>query len=266
MLPTLPKSKPVPPSSILLGDSEQARKLRLQVTRFAPHFRTVLLIGEKGAGKTQMAECLHLGSPACADAFVAMTLQHFASATLPDVGTLFLSGLESTSIEHQDAALSRLQLLPKAMRIAVSCRCEPRGLLASGRLRPELFDRIGMLELRVPPLRDRRGDLPLLASALLQGEQPSLSWDDQDLEALCRHDWPGNLPELADACALFAQDGCWRAESAPVPPLPPLIRLEEVVERHVLDVLEHCAGNKLRAAELLGISRSTLYRMLGTTA
>jgi DNA-binding NtrC family response regulator len=140
-----------------------------------------------------------------------------------------------------------------------------------------------MVEIVLPPLRTRRDDLPELAEQLLsqlaplyRREAPAIS--EQAMDRIQRYSWPGNVRELSDVLrsSLSQVEGevlelhhladlC--VDTVPAPSTKTnSARLQDVVEQHVLRVLQDCKGNKLRAAEMLGISRSTLYRMLETTS
>jgi DNA-binding NtrC family response regulator len=167
-------------------------------------------------------------------------------------------------------------------RILAGSDRDLRTLAAIGQFRQDLFARLSAVEIIVPPLRQRLEDIPLLAGWLLRwlaeesGQCPKVLAE-ATISQFQRHLWPTNLRELervvAQAAAL-AEGGFIEPRhllalvepefAGPTAADPVRIeRLHEVIERHVLDVLNRCGGNKLRAAEVLGISRSTLYRMLG---
>jgi DNA-binding NtrC family response regulator len=167
------------------------------------------------------------------------------------------------------------------MRILVASDCDLRTLSAVGRFRQDLYAQLSAVEIVIPPLRERLDDIPVLATWLLrrlaeQAGETSNHFSQAGLAHLQERQWPSNLRELekVDAQSAALAEGkliepCHLlalgkpATIAPAPATAPRIdRLDEVVRRHVLDVLTRCGGNKLRAAELLGISRSTLYRML----
>ncbi len=136
------------------------------------------------------------------------------------------------------------------------------------------------VEIELPPLRDRAEDIPLLAEYFIDRYarrygRPIEGLTTEALEQMQAYRWPGNVRELKNVIrrAVMESDGCWiEAEHVAVPSETPepegyvtqssTGRLQEVVEQHVFQVLRECAGNKVRAAEMLGISRSTLYRML----
>jgi DNA-binding NtrC family response regulator len=166
-------------------------------------------------------------------------------------------------------------------RILASSDRDLRVLAAIGQFRQDLYARLSAVEILVPPLRQRIEDIPTLAAWLLRriadetGQAPKLLAQSTLIQLQDRL-WPNNLRELERVVAQAAA----LAEGAVVEPRhllalvepasasparPPIIhieRLHDVIQQHVLDVLTRCGGNKLRAAELLGISRSTLYRML----
>ena len=151
--------------------------------------------------------------------------------------------------------------------------------MAEGRFRQDLYYRLSVVVIRVPPLRDRRADIPLLVDAFLRrasaraGRERVLSRS--ALDALVNHAWPGNVRELENTIerlVLFSP-----GTTVDVPDLPTglggrgvpieerlfdgLPALDEVERRYLLHVLEAVKGNRTRAAEVLGIDRRTLYRM-----
>jgi DNA-binding NtrC family response regulator len=171
------------------------------------------------------------------------------------------------------------------MRILVASDRDLRTLAAVGRFRQDLYAQLSAVEIVVPPLRERLDDIPVLATWLLRwieqqtGQSPK-HFSHCALAHLHQLQWPRNLRELEEVVAQAAALSPASlielpsllalgepATIAPAPSAPPRIeRLDEVVQRHVVDVLTRCGGNKLRTAELLGISRSTLYRMLDSNA
>ncbi len=257
-------------NTALLGSSAAVERVRLQIQRFAPHFRTMLLVGEQGAGKQSVARELHRQSPLAAEPFCSLTLEDF----LAGIGcgkVIYLRGLSEIKADLHEPLVARLNALGRETRLLVACEGEPRALQAAGRLHTEVLARIGMLEIRIPPLRERLDDLAALTAAMLDDLACPARWTPADLTAATLHRWPGNLSELRAACERFATTGLLGftpiapAGGQPAGQLEE-VRLEQVISRHVMDVLERCAGNKLKAAELLGISRSTLYRMLESAA
>lgn len=287
----------------MIGSGAAMQRLRLQVRRIGPHFRTVLVSGEAGTGKELAARALHNISPGAAGPFV---IGH--AATLDDArgeggdaddciarlmklahrGTLFIDGIGEMPLEVQGRLLRVLRrhewaqdglAAPQKMdlRIVASTSQDLRALVAAGRFRQELHHRIATLEISLPPLRVRMEDIEELATwslrrfARLYGKSVDGIAEDA-MERLKLHPWPGNVRELenvvrngvllSEGAVLNAHELPAFATEAETYPAGCMARLQDVVEQHVLRVLKDCAGNKLRAAEVLGISRSTLYRML----
>lgn len=211
-------------------------------------------------------------------------------------GTLFFSDINEMPFDTQDELIDVLRrhewardglAAPQKMstRIIASTKQDLRGLTASGRFRQELCQRITMIQIALPPLRNRMEDVPLLATHLLgrfaQKYRKNLTITKEAMELLKSHGWPGNIQEseqVLDDAASRSEGGVLDAgeidlsatsseahqELAFVESSGSATRLQYVVHQHVLHMLNSCAGNKLRAAELLGISRSTLYRMLNS--
>jgi DNA-binding NtrC family response regulator len=221
----------------------------------------------------------------------------FPPAAVTDAGMLFLTWPERLS---RSAQMTLLRLLrnrkPLPPRIVIFAEHGLRPLVSTGNFSPELEASLSALRITLPSLRDRADDIPALltsltAEAATRASTPSPTASPQItpapalapelLEAATRHAWPENLKELrAVAEHLAAQNpavplGADALKSAleAIPTGPPadrraprLISLEQVIQEHVRSVLLACNGNKLRAAEVLGISRSTLYRMLDNPA
>jgi len=166
-------------------------------------------------------------------------------------------------------------------RIIAVCDRDLRTLAAIGQFRQDLYARLSAVEVFVPPLRQRAEDIPALAEWLLRrladtaGQSPKML-SGAAMAQLQERPWPNNLRELEHAVAqaaalaegsvieqrhLLTVEAGSNHMAAAEPARTE--RLHDVVQRHVLEVLTRCRGNKVRAAELLGISRSTLYRMLG---
>jgi DNA-binding NtrC family response regulator len=203
-------------------------------------------------------------------------------------GTLYISDVGELSLPRQAAlyrfvrsAEERRGSLTATMRILAESDRDLRTLASIGQFRQDLHANLSAVEIPVPPLRQRTEDIPLLAAFLLDriahraGEKPQ-ALAELALFSLQRQNWPGNLRDLErglseaaaraegdviEPCHLMPLGEEGVAQAAGASPVR-MDRLHDVVQRHVLDVLTRCGGNKLRAAESLGISRSTLYRML----
>ncbi|HEY4381086.1 MAG TPA: sigma 54-interacting transcriptional regulator [Acidobacteriaceae bacterium] len=282
--------------SILLGESAAVQRLRSQIQRIAPYFRVALIHGETGSGKQMVARALHAHSPGAERPFVmaqASDLGEPACAAVGESllelargGTLYLAGVGELSSGQQEFLLRLLLAYSDGrgtgVRIVASSGRDLRMLAAMGEFRPDLYARLSAVEIVVPPLRQRVDDIPALAARLLRRlaeetrEAPKVLAKAAVAE-LKERTWPGNLRELERVVARAAAfaDAGWieprhllaALEPAEVKPVAEKMEgLQEVMMRHVLDVLTRCRGNKVRAAQVLGISRSTLYRMLGARA
>jgi two-component system response regulator HydG len=255
---------------VLAGEGAAASLLRMQVMRIAPHFRTALVTGEQGTGKATVALRMHGLSGASQGPFSRMDVAAFAQ-NLERVelhGLLYLYGLERLEPRLQERLATRLKQIQRETRIVFASECDLRGMLATGRLRQSLASRVGALEIHLASLRDRMEDFEFLAHTMLDRQGSIARFGADAMETLSRHSWPGNLAELWKVTSHVARLGRI-VEVRDLPELVPVdesagnaARLDQVMQRHVLEVLQRCSGNKLRAAELLGISRSTLYRML----
>ncbi|HVG28211.1 MAG TPA: sigma-54 dependent transcriptional regulator [Pyrinomonadaceae bacterium] len=307
----------------LLGRAPAMIELYKEIARVAPSRSTVLVVGESGTGKELVARSIHKHSPRAASAFVPVNCGALAETLLEaelfghtkgaftgaererkglweeaDGGTLFLDEIGETSPAMQVKLLRALQE-GEIRRVGASraARVDARVVAAtnrdlerevkSGRFREDLFYRLSVVSLRVPPLRERRSDIPLLAERFLRrasanaGRERTLRLGSDALALLSAHEWQGNVRELESAvehAALRArgavvepedlpaklQTGAARAAAARTPLsalYEDLPTLDELERRYLLHVLEAAGGNRTRAAELLGIDRRTLYRM-----
>jgi DNA-binding NtrC family response regulator len=298
--------------SILLGDSVAIRRLRSQIQRIAPYYRTALIRGEVGAGKHLVARAIHSLSPGAEGPFVACAQAALTHALAPapaqqssggptpagaallesaQGGTLYLGEIGELPYPLQAPLVRFLRSFAERraetrrweVRIVAATHRDLRTMSAIGQFHHELYTRLSAVEIFVPPLRQRLEDLPGLAAWLLrrlaeQTGEGAKTVSGAAVAQLQTRLWPGNLRELERVLAQAATlaDGAViepRHLLALVEPANAvsamhgtgrLDRLQDVIQHHVIEVLTRCAGNKLRAAELLGISRSTLYRMLET--
>jgi two-component system response regulator HydG len=281
-----------PPPALWLGGSSAAMThLRGQIRRVAPYFRTALFVGEPGCGEEAAAQILHQQSPLSQRPFISLesaeALSLFGGArsedALASVGMFYISRPDRLSPIAQTALLLLVRRYgPQAPRIVAFAERGLRPLVSANGFSPELADFLGSLRIVIPPLRDRSEDIPQLLSSLLQriaaqsgAPLPQLAPDLMDAARLLP--WQGNLPQLHSAAEGLMEranqhilhapdlDAVLGSISQPASPHPHeirMIRLDDVIQEHIRSVLFACNGNKLRTAEVLGISRSTLYRML----
>jgi DNA-binding NtrC family response regulator len=283
---------PFPPLDLWLdGTSPAITQLRSQIRRVAPYFRTALLIGEPGCGEEAAARMIHQLSPlgqrsfldlASAEA-IALFADNRAEEELASVGMLYLSCPAQVSPGIQTELLRLLRRYgPQSPRSVAFVERSLRPLVSASGFSAELAEQLGALRIVIPPLRERREDIPQLLVHILQSiaaqsgaRLPELAPD--LLDAAKRLPWRGNLTQLyaageglmdrATHLILHAPDldAVLGAISSPIPPHfreVRMIRLDDVIQEHIRAVLFACNGNKLRTSEVLGISRSTLYRML----
>jgi DNA-binding NtrC family response regulator len=290
----------------IIGSSAAMKRLRLQVRRIGPHFRTVLVSGEAGTGKELVARRLHAMSPGFSGPFIACHAAPIEDALVESdaggestgaigrlmkssqQGTLFLDGINEMPMEAQEQLLRALEKHESAhnapesspridLRMIASSTEDLRILVSTGRFRQELYQRLATVVISLPPLRERMDDLPELARyflrrfALLYGSSVN-EIADGAMGRMRLYRWPDNVRELESVLrngVLQSEGKVLESDHLPVFSEPneqifatSSVRLQDVIEQHALRVLKDCRGNKLRAAEMLGISRSTLYRML----
>ena len=223
-------------------------------------------------------------------AFTGATHDKLGVFELAEGGTVFLDEIGELSLEAQAKLLRVIQNhevqrvgspLPRQVdvRIVAATNRNLRQLAAEGRFREDLYYRIAMVELKLPRLVDRKEDLPLLqrhfVSAFSKEYKKEITGITRRAQiCLSRHHWPGNVRELQNAigtACMMTQSKVIDVEDLPEhvrsghPRLPQpvgLISFEELQYKHLLYVLAEVGGNKARAAEILGVSRTTLYEML----
>lgn len=295
---SFPSQRPAPAAftgdQALVGPSLAIARVWSQIRRVAPHFRAATIAGEPGSGAEAAARSLHMLSPVgklpftVAEAAHAEPLLGLSMSTSSSVveGLVFFPDVDRLPLAAQRGLVRKLRLRGHGpLRIVAAASTELRASVSAGRFSAELAEILGTVRIALPPLRERAEDIPLLANGLLQrlAERLGLrtpAFAPGFYEALTAFAWPGNLAQMeqillhilstAGSEALTAEHFVAATRSVPeqVSPLPAptrMVRLEEVVQEHIRAVLIGCHGNKLRAAEVLGISRSTLYRMLDGT-
>jgi DNA-binding NtrC family response regulator len=308
-------------SGTLVGESASMRRLRELIAKVAASEAPVVVHGETGAGKELVARAIHAQSRRRDGPFVAVNCAAIPAALLESElfghvrgaftdarqdrtglclqahgGTLFLDEIGDLPVELQ----------PKLLRVLVERRIRPVGSdhevafdarvvaathrdlqaeVEEGRFREDLFFRLEVLTVEVPPLRARGSDLLLLAQRFVERAARSsgrtvVGLTSAAAERLLAYSWPGNVRELENAMeravALTSYDRIvvedlparirnYRRSDVLVASQDPseLVSLEEVERRYILRVLESVGGNKTLAARILGLDRRTLYRKLG---
>ncbi len=285
----------------ILGISPSIRRLREEILAVAPAEVPVLLQGESGTGKELVARALHhhsgrlgvfLAVNAAAlssqiieselfghvrGAFTSALRDHKGCFERASRGTLFLDEIGDLPLELQPKLLRVLEsggVLPVGgershpidARFVAASNLDLSDAIARGQFRADLFHRISVAILTLPPLRERRDDIPFLAEIFL-GEaaqrrgRDTLRFAHGALDRICAHEFPGNVRELrnlVERLALFAEgeaievrDVDRRIEPSPLPPTD---------SNRIREALASVGGNRKRAAERLGMSERTLYR------
>jgi DNA-binding NtrC family response regulator len=303
----------------LIGNSPEMRKIYQVVEQAAPTAASVLITGESGTGKELVAQTIHQLSPRATFPFIAIncaaipeTLLEseifghekgaFTGAAdrrqgcfeLADRGTLFLDEIGEMTPATQVKLLRVLQERrfrrlggrteqSVDVRVIAATNIDPVEAVAKGRLREDLFYRLNVFAFRLPTLRERKEDLPLLVQAFINEfntrNQKSIAGLDQQAMRIIEHyNWPGNVRELRNVIerATILAPGPFieakhlppvLAEEPAVPTQPQLelapgTTVEEAERRLIMMTLAHTRDNKTRAAEILGISLKTLHNKL----
>jgi len=207
---------------------------------------------------------------------------------LANGGTLFLDEVADLSLalqakllrvvqEREFERLGGRERIPVDIHLVTATNRDLEAMVEQGEFRRDLYYRLRVVVVTVPPLRERRADVPLLARHFLElyGERfgrPGLSLSREALAALMAHPFPGNVRELENAIqaatalapenTITVDDLRLEIESTQDPGAGGLISLDEVERRHIENVLRAVDGNRQEAARILGIDRTTLYRKL----
>lgn len=304
----------------LIGESEGMVRLKDQLLWVANSQLSVLLTGESGSGKEVVAQALHAYSDRVDQPFVAVNCAALPATLLEselfghvkgaftdakedrkglfvqaDGGTLFLDEIGELPLEMQPKLLRAIEektirpvggsaVQPFDVRLVTATNRDLPGEVEARRFREDLYYRINVMELAIPPLRSRGLDVLLLANHFLQhfskqAGKPAIGLDEAVAQKLLAYDWPGNVRELRNTMERAVVLA--RQERITVQDLPqrlvdhessrlvfgesdsqPLASLGEVEDQYIRYVLRHTRGNKTEAARILGLDRKTLYRKL----
>jgi DNA-binding NtrC family response regulator len=300
----------------MIGRSPLMLELVSQIRRIAPHFRSVLVTGPTGVGKELVARALHRLSPGNKGNFVALNCSSISETIAEselfghvkgaftgahqdkvgifeyaDGGTALLDEIGEMPLLLQAKLLRVLQnqeiqrvgspVVRKVnVRVVAATNRDLPEMVSQGKFREDLYFRLCMIELRVPPLADRREDLPMLQRHFLkafaaQYKKPLAGLTRRAQTLLSRYQWPGNIRELENvlghACMMVESDVIdvrdlpERIQNQRAPEVAQndaQLSMEQATKLHAQRVLAHVGGNKVRAAEILGISRTYLYELL----
>jgi PAS domain S-box-containing protein len=282
------------------------------VDRVASHTETVLITGETGTGKELIARTIHESSnrrsrpwvdincAALPENLVESELFGYEKGAfsgadgskpglfeMADRGTLFLDEIGELQLQTQVKLLRVLDGQPfyrlgghrkikVDVRIGAATNQDLEAAVREGRFRQDLFHRLGQIQLRVPPLRERPEDIVALAEHFLRLKAPSKNFSTQAISALLSHPWPGNIRELRNLVAKMAMESSgseidFSRLNAALTGEPaalrqtasmPVSNLDSMEEQMIIKALERTGGQRTLAAEQLGISRRTLSRKL----
>ena len=313
------------PSGTIIGKSPVVMEVYKTIARVAPTKSAVLILGESGTGKERIARAIHQHSPRASHSFVALDCGALTETLLEseifghvrgsftgavadkkgvfeeaEGGTCFLDEIGDISPNMQAKLLRVLQehevrrvggkdWVKVDVRVIAATNQNLDDLVAKGTFRQDLYYRLNVVAIPLPPLRERAEDIPLLAHYFLkcysqENEKFITAISDAAMKLLCDYSWPGNIRELENA---IEQAVVLSNQSVLAPDdLPPAVRnntasrsiqnlptdgqflfsdtptLEEVKKRYVLHVLNRNQGNVSRTARVLNIDRRSLYRML----
>jgi len=290
-----PRAPLTRPGQALVGETRPMREIRALIDRIGAIASTVLIEGEAGTGRQLLARLLHdrSGRPGPFTAVDCRSTDRVALArTLSrhgqeaEEGMLFLDEIDAMPLDLQAELLRNMAggsgdtggSLGATNPLVASTQKNLAELVARRRFREDLWQRLRVMRIGLPPLRERRADIPLLAAhfadRLSAGMgRPRVELQSFELEALVEHDWPGNVTELRQALEQTLLRGQLPADalvssvarSTGTPDYPLDWTLEQVKRHHMACVLEDCDGNKSAAARRLDISRKTLERKLGAS-
>ena len=286
-----------PAAQTLVGESPQMIAVRAHIARCATMPSNVLITGESGVGKELVAGAIHAASPRSEQPFIpvncgAIPETLIESQLFGHVRGAFTNALSANpglfvAADHGTLFLDEIGELPQAVQVKLLRVIEDRHVWAVGatkavpvgRFREDLFYRLNVVHIKVPPLRERRADIPLLVEHLMRRLNAKLrtgfvAIDPEALRALVEQPWKGNVRELENileramvlgggttlSAQHFAADG-----RTPATPLERGLRdaLRRFERQHVRDVLIEAGFDKRQAARLLRISLASLYRKLG---
>jgi DNA-binding NtrC family response regulator len=311
--PPLPTSAAVAPG--LIGRTAGMVAVYKKIAHAADSLAPVLVVGESGTGKELVARAVHDNSARAKRPFVAVNCAAIPETLLESElfghargaftgavadrkglfeqahgGTVLLDEIGDTSLALQVRLLRVLEesevrpvgstrAVHVDSRVIAATNADLEQAVSAGRFRQDLFYRLSVIVIHLPPLRERKADIPLLIESFLReacrraGRRVAIS--DAALNALTAYEWPGNVRELENTIERLVVLG--RASTIETADLPTAVTadpapvherlfsdlpsLEELERRYLLHVLSSVGGNRTRAAEVLGVDRRTLYRM-----
>ncbi|MBZ5528404.1 MAG: sigma-54 dependent transcriptional regulator [Acidobacteriia bacterium] len=299
----------------LIGMTAKMQRVFKLVEKISQHDYPVLILGESGTGKELVARSIHFSGPRKDKPFIpvdcsalvptlieselfgyvkgAFTGAFHAKQGLLEAaqgGTLFLDEIGELPVDLQAKLLRALQeheikpvgsteRRPINVRIIAATHRDLEQAIRSGEFRQDLFFRLNVVQVKLPPLRERKSDIPILAASFLEkfsdAKKSALTISNDAMQRLMAYDWPGNVRELENAierAVALSSGPVLHVADLPsnliypsgdrLPEKGELLPLEELERRAILRTLRETGGDKLATARLLGIGKTTLYRKL----
>lgn len=299
----------------LIGVSERMQRVYKMIEKVSQHEYPVLILGESGTGKELVARSIHFSgerksrpfAPVDCSALVPTLIESelfgyvkgaFTGAVqakqglleAAQGGTLFLDEIGDLPVDLQAKLLRVLQerevkpvgsteRRPLDVRIIAATNRDLDAAIRNGSFRQDLYFRLNVVQIKLPPLRERKSDIPLLVTSFLDKftdpQGPARTISEDAMRRLVAYDWPGNVRELENAIERAVALGSGPIvhvgdlpsslqypSSERAPEKEELLPLEELERRAILRMLRETGGDKLAAARMLGIGKTTLYRKL----
>ena len=299
----------------LIGVSERMQRVYRIIQKVSIHEYPVLILGESGTGKELVAKSVHFSGPRKDRPFVPVDCSSLVATLIESElfgyvkgaftgalhgkqglleaangGTLFLDEIGDMPVDLQAKLLRALQereVKPVGsterrridVRIIAATNRDLDSAIKAGSFRQDLYFRLNVVQIKLPSLRERKSDIPLLVTSFLEkfsaSQQTSRDISEEAMRQLIAYDWPGNVRELENAIERAVALGSGPIvqvadlptslqypTSERLPERNELVPLEELERRAILRTLRETAGDKLQAARILGIGKTTLYRKL----
>ncbi len=301
----------------VIGRTPQMFQVYKTIAKVADTRSTVLLCGERGTGKELIARSIHYNSQRNSHPFIPVDCASLVETLVEselfghvrgaftgaasnkrglfeeaDGGTLFLDEVGNLSLlmqskllrflqEHEIKRVGGTESIKLDVRVIGATNQPLEPLVKSGKFREDLFDRLNVMTILLPPLRERKEDIPLLANHFLrkfseENHKKISHISPEALKIIIQYSWPGNVRELEHTIErsvilsihpiILPEDLPRKMSEEPTTPEAHIseepLSLRELEKRYVMKVLERTGGNKKKASEILGIDRATLYRIL----
>jgi two-component system response regulator HydG len=298
-----------------VGASEKMRRVYRMIEKVGPRNYSVLILGESGTGKELVARAVHFSSPRRDRPFVPVDCSSITPTLIESElfgyvkgaftgamqskqglleaahgGTLFLDEIGDMPVDMQAKLLRALQereVKPVGaterrqfdVRIIAATNRDLDAAIRNATFRQDLYFRLNVVQIKLPPLRERKTDIPALVTSFLEkyanADEPPMAISEEAMRSLMAYDWPGNVRELENAIARSVATSSRplihvgdlpttlhypRSES--LPQKDEIIPLEELERRAIIRTLRETNGDKVAAAKFLGIGKTTLYRKL----